>query len=70
MNIDQYLKRINFLTSPKVDLKTLIELQHFHLKTVLFENLDIHFNNPIVLNIEHIYDIATTKSEVLAEKGF
>ncbi|WP_312554574.1 arylamine N-acetyltransferase family protein [Empedobacter brevis] len=62
MNIDQYLKRINFLTSPKVDLKTLIELQHFHLKTVPFENLDIHFNNPIVLNIEHIYDKVINKN--------
>jgi len=56
MNIDRYLKRINFSTSPKNDLETLIALQNCHLKSIPFENLDIHYNNPIILDIENIYD--------------
>lgn len=62
MDIDRYLKRINFSTSPKVDLKTLISLQNFHLKSIPFENLDIHFNNPIILNIDNIYDKIINKN--------
>ena len=56
MNIDHYLKRIKFSTVPKIDLETLITLQNFHLKSIPFENLDIHYNNPIILDLKNIYD--------------
>ena len=62
MDIDRYLKRINFSTSPIVDLKTLKALQNLHLQSIPFENLDIHFNNPIILNIERIYDKIVNKN--------
>lgn len=62
MNIDCYLKRINFPTSPNVDLKTLVALQNFHLKSIPFENLDIHFNNPVILHIDNIYDKIVNKN--------
>jgi N-hydroxyarylamine O-acetyltransferase len=33
-----------------------VALQNFHLKAIPFENLDIHLNNPIILDIDSIYD--------------
>lgn len=56
MNIEPYLKRIKFLSTPKCDLATLIVLQNLHLKSIPFENLDIHYNNPIILNTNKIYE--------------
>lgn len=49
MNIDAYLKRINYSGSLEPTAETLRALQVAHLKTVPFENLSIHANEPIVL---------------------
>jgi len=49
MNIDAYLKRINYSGSLAPTAETLRALQVAHLKTVPFENLSIHAKEPIVL---------------------
>ena len=49
MNIEAYLKRINYHGSLEPSAETLRALQVAHLKTVPFENLSIHANEPIVL---------------------
>ena len=49
MNIDAYLKRINYTGSLAVTAETLRQLQLAHLRTVPFENLSVHAGEPIVL---------------------
>jgi len=49
MNINAYLKRINYSGSLAPTAETLRALQVAHLKTVPFENLSIHAKEPIVL---------------------
>jgi N-hydroxyarylamine O-acetyltransferase len=49
MNIDAYLKRINYTGSLTPTAETLRGLQVAHLRTVPFENLSIHSGEPIVL---------------------
>lgn len=49
MNIDAYLKRINYSGSLDVTAETLRALQVAHLRAVPFENLSIHAGEPIVL---------------------
>src|SRR5688500_9116416 len=49
MNIDAYLKRINYTGSLTPTAETLRDLQVAHLRTVPFENLSIHCGEPIVL---------------------
>ncbi len=56
MNIDNYLKRINFLNTPKADLATLKELQHAHYCAVPYENFDILLNKPLSLSVEDVYE--------------
>lgn len=49
MNVEAYLKRINYSGSLEPAAETLRALQLAHLKSVPFENLSIHSNEPIVL---------------------
>jgi N-hydroxyarylamine O-acetyltransferase len=56
MNTEKYLERINFSGDIDVSPKTLSQLQYSHLLSVPFENLDIHRNLQIDLNIEKIYN--------------
>lgn len=83
MNIQAYLDRIQFSGPIKPDLQTLQALQHQHLLTVPFENLDIHLNRPIILEpsrfftkiIEHkrggfCYELNGLFSLLLEEIGF
>ena len=49
MQIEQYLKRINYSGSREPTAETLRGLQVAHLLTVPFENLSIHSGEPIVL---------------------
>ena len=49
MNTDAYLKRINYSGSLEPTAETLRALQVAHLRTVPFENLSIHNDEPIVL---------------------
>lgn len=55
MNADKYLKRINFLGNPRVDLSTLIELHKCHVTNVPFENLDIQNKKEIRLEKKHLF---------------
>jgi N-hydroxyarylamine O-acetyltransferase len=54
--IEQYLERINFTRTPKVDQDTLRGLQFHHLMSVPFENLDIYRKVRIELEIDRLFD--------------
>lgn len=56
MEIDSYLKRINYHGSREPTAETLRELQVAHLYSVPFENLSIHAKEPIVLNNDALFD--------------
>lgn len=59
----EYLDRIGANSSElKTDLATLKLLQHRHLLAVPFENLDIHWKRPIVLDVEKF------KRKIVAER--
>jgi N-hydroxyarylamine O-acetyltransferase len=55
MNIDAYLKRINYSGSLELTAETLRALQVAHLLAVPFENLSIHAGEPIVLNEDALF---------------
>ncbi len=55
MNVEAYLKRINYQGPLSVTPETLRDLQVAHLKTVPFENLSIHSGEPIVLEEEALF---------------
>jgi N-hydroxyarylamine O-acetyltransferase len=55
MNIDGYLKRIDYTGPLTPSAGTLRELQVAHLRTVPFENLSIHAGEPIVLENDHLF---------------
>ena len=56
MNTAEYLSRIGFSGTLNQDLATLKSLQRAHLLAIPFENLDIHWNQPIVTDTEKFYD--------------
>ncbi|HAS44052.1 MAG TPA: acetyltransferase [Microscillaceae bacterium] len=56
MNLSKYLQRIGFEGTPKVDFETLKALQNTHMQRVPFENLDIHYDTYIEINLEKFYD--------------
>jgi N-hydroxyarylamine O-acetyltransferase len=55
MNIDAYLKRINYSGSREPAAETLRALQVAHLLAVPFENLSIHAGEPIMLNEDSLF---------------
>ena len=55
MNIEAYLKRINYNGSLEPSAETLRALQVAHLQTVPFENLSIHAGEPIVLEEDALF---------------
>ncbi len=55
MNVDTYLKRINYTGSLAPTPETLRALQVAHLLAVPFENLSIHAGEPIVLDDEALF---------------
>ncbi|HSI87666.1 MAG TPA: arylamine N-acetyltransferase [Pyrinomonadaceae bacterium] len=55
MNVERYLERIG-AERRAVSPDALADLQRRHLLTVPFENLDIHWKWPIVLNVERFYE--------------
>lgn len=61
MNINAYLKRINYDGSLAPTATTLRALQVAHLLTVPFENLSIHAGEPIVLNDEALFEKIVTR---------
>lgn len=56
MNVSAYLKRINYNKEVEIDKATLFGLQRAHLRSVPFENLDIHYKKLIVLDIDIIFE--------------
>ena len=56
MDIDGYLKRINYRGSLAPTAQTLRELQVAHLLTVPFENLSIHSAEPIILDDDALFE--------------
>ncbi|MCA1574794.1 MAG: arylamine N-acetyltransferase [Acidobacteria bacterium] len=56
MDIEAYLKRINYHGSLAPTAQTLRELQVAHLLAVPFENLSIHAKQPIVLDDEALFE--------------
>ena len=55
MNVDDYLKRINYSGPMSVDAETLRNLQIANLRNVPFENLSIHSGETIVLSDEALF---------------
>src|SRR5215211_8900807 len=56
MNLNGYLSRIGFRVSkPAPSINLLRSLQRSHLLYVPFENLDIHWKRPIVLDTQKFY---------------
>ena len=55
MDVEAYLKRINYTGSLAVTPETLRDLQVAHLKTVPFENLSIHAGEAIVLEEDALF---------------
>ena len=56
MNVDAYLKRISYEGPRRPSLDVLRNLHRCHLYTVPFENLDIAFQIPIMLEPDRLYD--------------
>ena len=56
INQQLYLNRIQYNGYISVSEETLFELQAAHLLTIPFENLDIHYQNEIKLDIASIYN--------------
>lgn len=56
MNLKKYLDRIGFIGTPKADFETLKALQQAHMHHVPFENLDIHYDTYIEVDIEKFYN--------------
>ena len=59
--VKQYLQRLNYNRPVTVDLSTLKSLQIQHLYTIPFENLDIHYDTPITLDIDRIFQKVVLK---------
>ncbi len=55
MNIEAYLKRLNYTGSLAPTAETLRDLQVAHLRSVPFENLSIHSGEQIVLSDEALF---------------
>jgi len=55
VEVNAYLKRINYQGQLAPTAETLRALQTAHLRTVPFENLSIHNSEPIVLNDEALF---------------
>lgn len=66
MDTSRYLQRILYSDPTNHELSTLIQLQRQHLLTVPFENLDIHLDKPIVLEVEKMFQ----KIVLLQRGGF
>lgn len=56
MDTTKYLQRLSVEYNETASLKYLSELHRRHLYTIPFENLDIHNNAPIELDVNKLYD--------------
>lgn len=60
MNLDAYLKRINYDGPRDVSQQTLVALHRAHMLAVPFENLDIPLERPIILGVAAHYEKIVT----------
>jgi N-hydroxyarylamine O-acetyltransferase len=56
MNLDGYLSRIAYCGPRRADLDTLNAVHRAHLTAISYENLDIHLDRVLSLDIVQIYD--------------
>jgi N-hydroxyarylamine O-acetyltransferase len=56
VNLQQYLDRIKYTTPLEPNVQTLIALHRAHLRTVPYENLEIHFGRKLELQLERIFE--------------
>jgi len=56
IDVDRYLRRIKYEAISLPNLDYLKKLQKSHLLTIPFENLDIHWQREIILDIDRIYE--------------
>lgn len=56
MDIQSYLNRIQYRGSLEPKLQNLSALQKTHMQTVPFENLSVHYKQPILLNEKALYN--------------
>ena len=56
MNLQHYLRRINFGDTWQPNLETLARLLRTHVCAVPFENLDVQLGRPLTIDVEHAYD--------------
>ena len=61
MDVSAYLNRINYTTQVETDKDTLFRLQKAHLLSVPFENLDIHYKIPIILEKDSFFNKIVTQ---------
>lgn len=56
MKVNAYLERINYQGSREPNLEVLQQLQWAHLQHVPFENLDIHYHRPIIIDKARVFE--------------
>jgi N-hydroxyarylamine O-acetyltransferase len=56
VNLQQYLDRIKYTTPLEPNVQTLIALHRAHLRTIPYENLEIHFGRKLELQLERIFE--------------
>ncbi|MEZ4662245.1 MAG: arylamine N-acetyltransferase [Caldilineaceae bacterium] len=56
MQLDAYLRRIDFTGTAKADRATLTALHRRHVVAIPYENLDIHLGRTLNLDLAHIFD--------------
>jgi len=56
VELDSYLARLGYIGTREPSLATLQQLHALHLRTIPFENLDIHLGTPIVLSLPSLFD--------------
>lgn len=61
LDLDAYLKRINYSGPVRPDIETLNALHEAHVNAVPFENLDVHASRPVSLSLEAAYEEIVTR---------
>src|SRR4030095_9793774 len=61
MEIEKYLKRIDYNGNTQPTIGLLKALQKKHLLNIQFENLDIHYKVPIELDLKNIFEKVVIK---------
>ncbi len=56
MILEKYFDRINYTGNNKANLESLFELHKCHVLSIPFENLDIHMNKEIKLDLESLFE--------------